>query len=105
MYPGPNQLKTDFRYGPANAADPVAQSLVQAYLQPPAGQETGIQITPLQIQGRLRANPTLSPYDGLELALAGVSAKTELAGIGSRIVRKIDNYITFNSLIQVSRIC
>ncbi|CEH17102.1 Protein of unknown function DUF3712 [Ceraceosorus bombacis] len=99
LIPGTNRLATEFRYGPDNAADPVAQSLLQAYLQPVDGR-TEVQVVPLLISGIPNANPSLSPYDSLELALSNVRADTTLTGIASRIVTLIEVYIPIEALIQ-----
>ena len=84
---------------PNNSSD--VQELIQLYLQP-ADLTTEGQVNnlPLEIRGSVNANPELSPYDSLDLALAGVKLTSSLAGIGTRIVSKIRVYIPVNVLVQ-----
>lgn len=84
---------------PNNSSD--VQELVQLYLQP-ADLTTEGQVNnlPLEIRGSVNANPELSPYDSLDLALAGVKLTSSLAGIGTRIVSKIRVYIPLDVIVQ-----
>lgn len=99
LAPGDNMMiKSVLHYQPAGANDTKPQDLLNKYLQPPGG-TTGTQSANLVIDGSSKANSDpLSPYGSLIQGLEGVTLRTTLDGIGTRIVQTVRVFIELTSI-------
>ncbi|KAF8626824.1 hypothetical protein AX15_004657 [Amanita polypyramis BW_CC] len=89
LEPGSNTIATEFHYQPGNANDTVAQSFLTRFIQ------TQDDI-PLSIDGDFQS----SPYESLQLALAGLHISTGLRGLNHpNIITHINVYVTPETLL------
>jgi hypothetical protein len=86
--PGDNIVATEFRYGPANANDTIAQKFLQNFLQ-------GTDVQPVEIQGSTGSTTVTS----LQPALAALKLTAGMQGIGAKMVSQVNVYIGAQSLI------
>ncbi|CAO1639236.1 unnamed protein product [Sympodiomycopsis kandeliae] len=100
LIPGTNRIDTVFEYMPDDAANSQAEALLRAYLQPVEGTYSTPQLNiPIRIDGRGGGSQALTPYDSLVPALQGVTADGTIDGIGSRVVDKIEVYLSLKTLL------
>lgn len=93
LYPGLNVLNALVRYQPADANSTTAQQLLTSYLQPPQG-TTGTQEARLVLDGSRRADgDPVTPFASISPAIEGLTIRTVLQGIGSRLLDSIAVFI------------
>ena len=99
LIPGVNNVAANFYYAPPDPNNAVAQSFLQTFIQPSLDDGVSAQVVPLTIDGRALPQTNLTPYDSLRPALAGLFIETQVQGIGSRIVQKINVYLGLETIL------
>jgi len=95
LIPGKNNVSAHFHYQPADHNSSVAQQLISQYAtpQPDHGKTSIPYMSDINIHGYANANPPLSIFDSLIPGLEKINIKTQLPGIASRPLLRIDTFI------------